>query len=99
MIGIECPWDDATAGGYFSNVLDTNLHLDCLCPGEAQLLLESTTVGAVGQLESVTLEGDPSERMCIFIKILNALKLSFKELTSAKNKKCNGEVSGKAWGD
>lgn len=56
--------------------------------------MESTSTGAVGQLERVALERDPSD----FIKILNALKLSFKELTSAKNKKCNGEVSGKAWG-
>ena len=64
-------------------------------PKEAQLLLESTTpTGVVGQSERAALERDPSD----FIKMLNALKLSFKELTSAKNKKCNGEVSGKAWG-
>ena len=63
-------------------------------PKEAQLLLESTPTGVVGQSERAALERDPSD----FIKILNALKLSFKELTSAKNKKCNGEVSGKAWG-
>jgi hypothetical protein len=42
---------------------------------------------------------DPSERVRVFIKILKALRLSFKELTSVENKKCNGEVSGKAWGD
>ena len=41
----------------------------------------------------------PSERLGIFFTILNALKLSFEELTSGKYKKCNGEVSGKAWGD
>ena len=56
--------------------------------------MESTTTDAVGQSDRVALERDPSG----FIKILSALKLSFKELTSAKNKKCNGEVSGKAWG-
>lgn len=62
-------------------------------------MLESTTVDAAEQLKRVASERDPLERIRIFIKILNALKLSLKELTSVKNKKCNGEVSGKAWGD
>lgn len=100
MIEIECAWDGTISSGFFGNVLDTILHLDWLCPGEAQLLLESTMAGVAGQLERAATDGrDPSERMCIFIKILNASKLSFKELTSVKNKKCDGEVSGKAWGD
>lgn len=62
-------------------------------------MLKSTTADAAGQLEWVVYERNPSEKICIFIKILTALKLSFKELTSVKNKKCYGELSGKAWGD
>lgn len=45
---IECAWDGATAGGSFSNVLDTILHPDWLCPREAQLLLARTRACAVG---------------------------------------------------
>jgi len=63
-------------------------------------LLQRTNVGVAGQWEGAACGVDPSERMCVFIKILKALRLSFKELTSVENKKkCNGEVSGKAWGD
>lgn len=64
-----------------------------------QPLWESTRAGAAGWCTGAAATREPSERMCIFIKIPNASQLSFKELTSVKNKKCNGEVSGKAWGD
>lgn len=63
MIGIECAWDDATASGFFSNVLDTILHLDWLCPEAAQLMLESTMASAVRQVERVTSERAFSENV------------------------------------
>lgn len=64
-------------------------------------MLERATAGAgaAGQWERAAYGMDPSGRACIFIKILKALRVPFKELTSVENKKCNGEVSGKAWGD
>lgn len=56
MIDIECAWDSVIVGVFFSNVMDTILHRDWLCPGEAQLLSENTTTGAAGPLERVASE-------------------------------------------
>lgn len=49
MMGIECARDGTTAGDFFGNVLDTVLLVGWFCPGEAQLLLESTTAGAASK--------------------------------------------------
>lgn len=48
--------------------------------------MKSTNAVAEGQLKGIVYERDPSERTCVLIKMLNALKLSFKELTSVKKK-------------
>lgn len=58
MVGILCGWDSAIAGVFLSHVVDTILHLDWLCPGEAQLLSEITTAGTA---ERVAYERDLSE--------------------------------------
>lgn len=71
-------------------------------PGTSTTFVRKSNCGcgcAAGQWERAAYGMDPSGRACVFIKILKALRLPFKELTSVENKKCNGEVSGKAWGD
>lgn len=51
-------------------------------------LLERATAGAggAGQWERAACGTDPSGRACVFIKILKALRLPFKELTSVEKK-------------
>lgn len=61
-IGIECASDSTTAVSFFSNVLNAVLHLDWLCPGEAQLLLVPQQWKGPLHVREILQREDPSSK-------------------------------------